>query len=150
MLTNFEKQEIQRSPILAKAVLRRPNGLLDAIVVFAASTRYEFYWKFRLRSPRAPRRAWRLIGAQMRPTTNVGTRPDFREYADNQALLAGAEVISLRTPGAKRLQTLMTMNDLAFDRMTAGPQRDVQPWEADKLNRKFRSHLRGGAAFTGW
>jgi len=150
MLNDEKKQEILRSPILAKAILKRANGQFDAIVVFAGSTRYEFYWTFRLRSPRSPRRSWKLVGSAMRPTTNIQTRPDFREHTAKQALLCQAEVISLRMPHVKRLKVLMTMNDLEFDKMLTGPQREVSEWEVRRLNQKFRSHLRGGPVFPGW
>ena len=152
MLNDEKKQEIMRSKILAKAILRRENGMLDALVVFAASTRYEFYWTFRLRSMRSPRRAWKLIGCQMRPVANVCACPDFREYADNRALLSHAEVVSMRMPHGKRLNALMTIGDHAFDQMISGPQREVQPCEVRKQNENFRRHLRGSAlpAFSGW
>jgi hypothetical protein len=150
MLTTEKKAEIVRSPILAKAVLKRANGQFEAIVVFAGSTRYEFFWTFRLRSPRSPRRTWKLVGNWIRQTANVGTRPDFRVYAINQALLHQAEIISLRMPHVKRLKALMTMNDMDFDKMIAGPQKEVSEWEVRKLNQKFRSHLHGGAVFPGW
>ncbi|HAR46105.1 MAG TPA: hypothetical protein DCS05_08025 [Nitrospiraceae bacterium] len=150
MLTNEKKNEIVRSPILAKAILKRENGNCEALVVFAGSTRYEFYWTFRLRSPRSPRRSWKPTNCQMRPTTNIVARPDFQEHVANQALLSKAEVISLRIPHAKRLKALMTMGDIEFDRMIAGPMKEVQPWEQDMVRRKIQSQMRGRTSQPAW
>lgn len=131
--------EIQKGRILAKAIIRRANGQHEAIVVYEGSCPTDFFWTYRLRSRRAARKTWTKTGALIRVA-----EVDFETRVKNYALTS--TVVFIKVYHARRLKTLLDMPDEAF----YGPRREVQPWEVEKLNRKFRSHMRGGLpAFGG-
>jgi len=106
LIARFEsnKQKVLASPILAKAVLRKPNGELTAIVVFARSPRHEFYWAFRIKSTRSSRRTWKFAGYFGREKEEH--TQNFNLFVAHYALVNSAEVISLKKMKAKVLQTI--------------------------------------------
>jgi hypothetical protein len=93
------------SEILAKAVTRLRNGRYEMIVVFALSTRQEFYWTFRARSPRSPRRSWKFTGYSARDLSQF--HHDFGSFVSHRANLYGAEILSTRMPQCRRLAGLI-------------------------------------------
>lgn len=53
---------LQLGPILAKATIERANGAgVVFVAVFEASQYYKFYWTFRAKTARSPRRSWKPI-----------------------------------------------------------------------------------------
>jgi len=93
------------SDILAKAVTRLRNGTHEMIVVFALSTRQEFYWTFRVKSPRSPRRSWRFTGYSARDLSQY--HHDFVSFVTHRANLYDAEILSTRLPQRRRLAGLI-------------------------------------------
>jgi len=94
------------SDILAKAVTRLRNGRYEMIVVFALSTRQEFYFTFQVKSPRSPRRSWKFTGYSARDLSPY--HHDFGSFVSHRANLYGAEILSLRMPQKRRLTALRT------------------------------------------
>jgi hypothetical protein len=102
--TKENQNAVIGSPILAKAVTRLHNGRFELIVVFAHSTRLEFFWRFQARSPRSPRRSWKLAGYS--PRDLPYHYYDFSSYVAHQAQLHGSQVLSVRMPQRRRLAAL--------------------------------------------
>ena len=54
---------LELGPLLAKGTIERANGQEAVFVaVFEASQYYKFYFTFRAKSPRSPRKFWKPIG----------------------------------------------------------------------------------------
>lgn len=93
------------SQIVAKALCQRSNGTYEMIVVFAASTRIEFFWTFTVRSPRSPRRTWKFTGYFNRDLNQH--YHDFGSFVSQHALLHHAEILSIRMPQKRLLTSLL-------------------------------------------
>jgi hypothetical protein len=53
---------LELGSLLAKATIERANGAgVVFVAVFEASEYYKFYWTFRAKSPRSPRKSWKPI-----------------------------------------------------------------------------------------
>lgn len=103
--TKDNQQAVTTSAIVAKALCRRSNGSLEMIVVFAQSTRLEHYWTFRVRSPRSPRRAWKLMGYHSRDLSPH--YHDFGSFVAHRALVNNQTVEYIRTPQKRLLASLL-------------------------------------------
>src|SRR6185436_6123995 len=107
MLRNFGKkdhskenrQAMLKSPIIAKAIIRLSNGTYEIITVFQKSTRLEFYWIFKAKSPRSGRRSWKYAGHEARDFP-FSTKPyfDFGSFVTYHARQRSAQVLTLRMP----------------------------------------------------
>jgi len=89
------------SPILAKAIIKLPNGTYQVLAVFAQSTTFQFYWSFKINNPRTPRGKWE------RP--NHGTKLNYKNFdAFVQAILSlsRGELISKKV-SKRKLASLM-------------------------------------------
>lgn len=97
------------SPIVAKAVAWNEKKQCQIIVVFQMSTRLEFYWVFRARSPRSARRSWKIAGFYPRdfPFEQKPYR-DFGSFVAYYARLHGLNVVTERMPHKRRLSRLLT------------------------------------------
>lgn len=96
---------VLRSPIVAKAVIKR-NGRFEIIAVFQESTRQEFYWVFRAKAARSPRRAWKVQCMDCRDF-NPSFYSDFSSYVHHYARLHQGEVVFERTYAVRRLAALL-------------------------------------------
>jgi hypothetical protein len=106
------KKAVFGSPIIAKAVIRLASGEYQTIVVFQKSTRLEFYWVFRAKSPRQSRRAWKYLTPFARDL-NVSTKPyfDFQSFVKGYARTMNAEIVSLRVPHKRTMASLLTRTE---------------------------------------
>ena len=125
--------EIQKGRILAKAIIRRANGNYEAVIVYAGSLPNNFFFSYRLRSPRSPRKSWKRIGTAIR-----NHAVSFQAYVAQYAITS--TVVSVKVYYAKKLRELMEKKDLDF----YGPRRELQPWETQRLRAKEAGKLRGG------
>jgi hypothetical protein len=102
------RQAVLKSPIVAKAVIRLANGNHEIITVFSNSTRLEFYWIFKAKSPRSGRRSWKYAGHEARDFA-FSTKPyhDFGSFVTHYARSKAAVVVSLRVPHKRRLASLL-------------------------------------------
>jgi hypothetical protein len=102
------KQEVLKSPIVAKAVIKR-NDHFEIIVVFEKSTRHEFYWIFRVKSPRSARRSWKFSNYYARDFNSSASAPysDFGSFVGYYASRNAGQVISERMHYARRLAMLL-------------------------------------------
>jgi hypothetical protein len=133
-----KRQEIQKGRMLAKAIIRRPNGTCEALVVYEGSMPNDFYFSYRLRSPRSPRRTWKYLAALIR----YGAAKDFPTRVAQHAI--GSTIVSVKIYHAKKLAELMTKSDLAF----YGPRQELQPWQVERLRAKESSKLHGARAYS--
>ena len=105
------KQEVLKSPIVAKAVIKRNNSY-EVIVVFQKSTRHEFYWIFRAKSQRSPRRSWKFTGQYFgRDFNTVGPYKDFGSFVEYYARTHSWTVLNVRMPQARRLAALLVRTE---------------------------------------
>lgn len=98
------------SPILAKAVCRNAKGV-QIIVVFQKSTRQEFYWVFRAKSPRSARRSWKYVNHF---TRDFAYRPpyfDFGSFVAYHALMNRLDIVSQRIMYKKRISSLLAKTE---------------------------------------
>jgi len=102
--SNQNQKAVIGSAILAKAVTKLPNGRYEMIVVFAESTRQEFYWIFQIRSPRSPLRSWKFVGYATRDLSPY--YQDFGSFVAHRANLRSAQILSVRMPQKRRLAVL--------------------------------------------
>lgn len=95
------------STILAKATIRS-DGKVFIIVVFAQSTKYEFYWIFRAASARSARKAWKFVSASGRDF-NSDHKPytDFKTFVAYYARIHRADVSVLRLHKVRKLAALL-------------------------------------------
>ena len=102
------RQAVIGSKVVAKAVCRLANGTHEIIVVFASSTRQEFYWIFKAKSPRSAKRSWKYAGYAQRDYS-FSQKPyhDFQSFVEYQARRDGAQVISIRVPHKRSLSGLL-------------------------------------------
>ena len=138
------QKHVTGSQIVAKAMVRRNNGQYDMIVVFAASTRLEFFWIFKTRSPRSPRRSWKFEGTAYRD--NPLRYHDFASFVQHWAAFHGAEVLYTRMPHKRQLSGLMRKCE---------HESIYGQWEAregtqtyDRVLRKIANGRRGKAAWV--
>lgn len=96
MQHDFQKAQAEclQAAILAKAIIKSTERTV-IVVVFAQSTRHEFYWLFTAASPRSPRKAWKYLGRQGRD--NQYFYKDLSSFAAHYARLHGGKVASART-----------------------------------------------------
>lgn len=114
MFTSFQRnyshenrKAVLASPIMAKAVLRNEKGDTKIVVVFKLSTRIEFYWVFRARSPRSARRSWRFDLHHPRDVAGGLHYRDFPSFVAHLARLEKMQVVSIRIPHKRKLSALM-------------------------------------------
>jgi hypothetical protein len=133
------------SQVVAKAVTRLPSGSVEIIVVFARSTRLEFYWVFRARSPRSARRSWKFVGYEKRDFP-FGQKPynGFVSFVEYHARVRGAQIVSLRIPHKRSMNGLLkqTAHESIFGNWTV---QDPNTIRTDKLQRRALNARRGYA-----
>lgn len=118
MFKNFQRnyshenrKAVIASPILAKAALRNDRGGTKIVVVFKLSTRQEFYWVFRARTPRSARRSWRFDLHHPRDLAGGMHYRDFPSFVAYLARLEKMEVVSVRIPHKRKLSALMNKTE---------------------------------------
>jgi hypothetical protein len=96
------------SKVVAKAVTRLANGGYEIIVVFASSTRQEFYWIFKAKSARSARRSWKYTRHHQRDYS-FANKPyrDFSSFVSWCARSMAAEIVSVRIPHKRWLDNLL-------------------------------------------
>jgi hypothetical protein len=147
--TAANKKRVLSSPILAKAAVRLQDGTIRILAVYHLSTRYEFYWIHKVKSPRSPRKAWREIHRQARDL-NIGDKPydDFRSFVDHYARIQRAEVLSVRVHKARRLAQVLEKTD--HESLTTdwdNPHIIPTVQNTQLINKKFQRKLKGS---NGW
>lgn len=137
--------EIQKGRILAKAILRRRNGDYEAVVVYAGSMPTQFFFTYKLRSPRSSRKSWKSAGSFPRTFTQF-KQDTFEGWLAAHAI--GSEIVSTKVYYARKLKELINKRDLDF----YGPRQELEPWQTKNLRAKEATKLRGagGRAFQGW
>lgn len=75
-VSNQNREAVIKSALLAKAVIKTPNGDMKILAVFSESTTFEFYWMFRLQgtNPHARRSKWEK--------PNHGVKANYRTFDD--------------------------------------------------------------------
>lgn len=131
--------EIQKGRILAKAIIRRANGQYEAVVVYAGSMPNNFFFTYKLRSRRSPRKTWKSTGSLIRNHA-VSFQERIAQYAITSTIL------SVKVYHARKLRELIEKRDLDF----YGPRQELEPWQTQKLRAKEASKLRGGYIHAGW
>lgn len=105
--SNKNRQTVLSSVILAKAIVRMPNGRINILVVFNQSTRHEFYWSFQARSPRSARKSWRPVCPFNRDfNTDLKPYNDFQSFVAYYARTKGATVLTVRVLHVRQLATV--------------------------------------------
>lgn len=138
----FEKEAMERSMeipkgrILAKAIIRRKNGEVEAVVVYAGSKPTDFFWTYRLRSPRSPHKTWKSTGFYLR-VLNAYRQDTFESWLAAHAL--GAEIVSVKVYHARKLAELMKKPDREF----YGPRQELEAWQVQKIEAKMKTKFRG-------
>lgn len=130
--------EIQKGRIVAKAIIRRSNGQHEAVVVYAGSMPNNFFFTYKVRSPRSPRKTWKSTGALIR--NHAGS---FQERLAQYAVTS--TIVSVKIYNARKLKELMSKGDLEF----YGPRQELEPWQVEKTRAKMATKFRGGLAFVG-
>lgn len=102
-LSKINTAALIASPIVAKAIIKLPNGNLQVLAVFEKSTTYQFYWTFRINNAntRTPRTKWE------RP--NHGTKLNYKTFDTFVAAilsLSRGELISKKV-SKRKLASLM-------------------------------------------
>lgn len=100
------------SAVIAKAALLGTDRKCKIVVVFQSSTRQEFYWVFHARSPRAPRRSWKLASYHPRDFA-FDTKPywDFGSFVEYYAGMFCLSVQSQKVMHKKRLSSLLNKTE---------------------------------------
>lgn len=102
------KKAVIASPIIAKAITRKPGGEVYMLVVFQKSTRLEFYWVFRAKSPRSSRRSWKFVAFYSRDFPfDVKPYRDFGSFVEHFCAHNSADVLSQKVMHKKRLSGLL-------------------------------------------
>jgi hypothetical protein len=132
--------EIQKGRIVAKAIVRRSNGQYEAVVVFAGSLPYDFFFTYKIRSPRSPRKAWKSTGSLIR-----NHAASFEERVAQYAITS--TIVSVKIYHARKLKELMRKSDLDF----YGLRQEPEPWQVRNTRAKMATKFRGGMpTFSGW
>jgi len=124
--------EIQKGRILAKAIIRRANGQYEAVVMFAGSVPNNFFFTFKLRSARSPRKTWKSTGSFPRVQAKT-----FDGWLAAHAVTS--TIISVKVYHSRKLKELMAKPDLAF----YGPRQTLELWQTKNLRAKEATKLRG-------
>ncbi|HJS17303.1 MAG TPA: hypothetical protein VJ785_01045 [Anaerolineales bacterium] len=124
---------------MAKAITQLPNGRYEIIMVFAKSTRLEFYWIFQARTPRSPIRTWKFMGTAVRDLPQYYS--DFGSFVTHCARLRGATVLSVRMPRKRRLAVLQRGTEHESIYSDWNPQE--QSSSTDRLRQKSINGRRG-------
>lgn len=138
-----KQKEIERGKILAKAIIRRKNGQYEAVVVYAGSEPRTFFFAYKIRTPRSPRKSWKRTGFSPR-TFNQYKQDTFESWLAAHAI--GSEIVSTKIYHARKLKELIGKRDLDF----YGPRQELEPWQTQKLRAKEATKLRGAHTFQGW
>ncbi len=91
---------VMASKIIAKAVLDCGDHY-RIVVVFALSTRQEFYWIFKARSRRSQRKYWKFVGYSPRDRATT-----FEAFAFADCRLHEGMPLSCKTLGKRALKAL--------------------------------------------
>jgi hypothetical protein len=106
------KKAVIGSPIIAKAILTNPDGKCKIVVVFQNSTRQEFYWVFHARSPRSPRRSWKIASYHPRDFAfKQKAYWDFSSFVSYYSSFYCLKVSSEKVFHKKRLSTLKSKTE---------------------------------------
>ena len=136
------KKHVITSPIIAKAAIQR-KGHIEIVAVFQGSTRQEFYWTFRARTPRSPQRSWTLINYYSRDHSQYS---DFGSFLENITWHGGI-LLSQRVLQARRLAVLQgktAYESIHTDWTPQNPERMC----GDRVDEKYRRARLGKLAFV--
>jgi hypothetical protein len=132
------------SPVLAKATIRS-DGKVYIIVVFARSTKHEFYWIFRARSARSARKTWKFVCFNGRDF-NLDYKPytDFETFVAYYARIHQGEVSVLRLHQKRILAALLAKTAHESIHSDWTPQiASTDPRDYQKANKAFERNIDG-------
>lgn len=107
-ITTIENSRRNRATVLASTILAkatiRAEGKVFIIVVFAQSTKHEFYWIFRAASARSARKIWKFVSLNGRDF-NLDYKPyvDFETFVTYWSQTRQVEMSVLRVYQKRRL-----------------------------------------------
>jgi len=138
------RQVVLASPILAKAILRYA-GKVFIIVVFAQSTRHEFYWIFRAKSARSARKAWKFVSLNGRDfNTDYKPYTDFNSFVAYYTQTHAGPVSFLRLHQKRRLAALLAKVEHESIHSDWAPRiANYDPLAYRKVNQAFERNISG-------
>ena len=142
--SNRNRAAVLASPILAKATIRT-DGKVFIIVVFAQSTKHEFYWIFRAKSARSARKTWKFVCFNGRDF-NFDYKPyvDFETFAAYYARTRQGEVSVLRLHKVGKLAALLAKTAHESIHSDWTPQiASTDPRDYQKVNKAFERNIDG-------
>lgn len=150
------KAALLASTLIAKAVIRLPNGTVRILSVYDKSTRYEFYWahETKAKSQRASRKGW----SRPQPYTRDFTT-DYKPYVSFQTFVAwytskeSGTLLSLRVYKARRLAALYAKTDheaCVNDWNWSASMNSADPANYRKMNQRLDAHIEGRVVDNSW
>lgn len=133
-------KEIATSKIIAKSVIPQ-DGHVTIIAAFEKSTQYTFYITFTAKSPRTPRRLWKLLSARSARGFQ-GVQMSIEEISAQIA--AGRQVVTRFPIGKKKFAERLDHINNPYKYITTTPQERLPAGASvEKVNDKLRAKLKG-------
>jgi hypothetical protein len=150
-ITTIENSKRNRAavlalPVLAKATIRSDSdGKVYIIVVFAQSTKHEFYWIFRSRSARSARKTWKFVNYNGRDFS-LDYKPyyNFETFVAYYARTHQGQVSILRLHQRRKLAALLAKTAHESIHSDWTPKiASTDPRDYQKVNRAFERNIDG-------
>lgn len=99
---NENKAAVLASPIVAKAVIRRPDGRVEIVILYKMSTVHECFWTYTAKGPRSARKTWKYSGHFNNEMIQTGVEEPRRRHARFEGFVScycnsmGGTLVSVR------------------------------------------------------
>lgn len=133
-------KEIAASKLIAKSVIKSQDNGVTIVAAFEKSTEYVFYITFTAKTPRTPKRLWKVLSARS-ARGFLGRQMQIEEVA--KEIAKGANVTTRFPAGKKRFEETLEHVNNPMKYITATPaERLPQGATVDMLEKKLHSKMR--------